>query len=290
MTLGVSAETVWTVGLNLLAMGALAVAWFGSSACRLDALGDVDRARAGAPGGAVGSQGLAAHSRGAASASLRRWLFHFAARNDAGGAGPAGKEPRRFGSGPARGAPGALRAAVGRRGLDLIDRAKKKLASGAADVAGPVHMLLGAVLVVQTSVASGGSRASSRLRSFFACQQVENHLLQPLVQRKTIKMNPVLIVAVMLAGSSLAGVNRSVAGSAARRRASGRAARRAGTPHRPVRSERRRRVFRGRHRGAGGRRGSSPRSWPGTSAHPPAAAGLRARSTASPRVRSVLRR
>lgn len=41
---------------------------------------------------------------------------------------------------------------------------------------------------------------------FVAYQQAENHLLQPLVQRRTIEMNPLLIVIVMFLGTSLAGI------------------------------------------------------------------------------------
>ena len=37
-------------------------------------------------------------------------------------------------------------------------------------------------------------------------QQVENHLLQPLVQRRTLRMNPLLITLALLAGTGLAGV------------------------------------------------------------------------------------
>jgi predicted PurR-regulated permease PerM len=41
---------------------------------------------------------------------------------------------------------------------------------------------------------------------FVVYQQVENHILQPLVQRRTIQMNPLLIVITMLLGTSLAGL------------------------------------------------------------------------------------
>jgi predicted PurR-regulated permease PerM len=41
---------------------------------------------------------------------------------------------------------------------------------------------------------------------FVVYQQAENHILQPLVQRRTIQMNPLLIVITMLLGTSLAGL------------------------------------------------------------------------------------
>ncbi len=41
---------------------------------------------------------------------------------------------------------------------------------------------------------------------FILYQQVENHILQPLVQRRTIQMNPLLVVITMLLGTSLAGL------------------------------------------------------------------------------------
>ena len=41
---------------------------------------------------------------------------------------------------------------------------------------------------------------------FLLYQQVENHLLQPLVQRHTIQMNPLAIALVMLIGTAFAGI------------------------------------------------------------------------------------
>ena len=37
-------------------------------------------------------------------------------------------------------------------------------------------------------------------------QQVENHLLQPFIQRRTLRMNPLLIALAMLAGTAFAGI------------------------------------------------------------------------------------
>jgi len=70
-----------------------------------------------------------------------------------------------------------------------------------------VGAALGAVLVVGTTFASAGLKAGIiSLGVFLAYQQVEGHLLQPLIQRQTLKMNPLLIALVMLLGTSLAGI------------------------------------------------------------------------------------
>ncbi len=64
----------------------------------------------------------------------------------------------------------------------------------------------GALVVGTTFLASGTKAGVIALVIFIAYQQLESHLLQPLVQRKTIKMSPLLIVMVMIVGTSLAGV------------------------------------------------------------------------------------
>jgi putative heme transporter len=66
---------------------------------------------------------------------------------------------------------------------------------------------LGGILVVTTTFLSAGMRTGLvALAAFLIYQQVENHLLQPLVQRHTIKMNPLAIALVMLVGTACAGV------------------------------------------------------------------------------------
>ena len=66
---------------------------------------------------------------------------------------------------------------------------------------------LGAVLVVSTTFAAQGWKpALIVLGIYLAYQQVENHLLQPLVQRRTIRMNPLLIALVMLVSTSVTGI------------------------------------------------------------------------------------
>ncbi len=67
--------------------------------------------------------------------------------------------------------------------------------------------LLGGALVVATAYASGGMRVGLiALGVFFVYQQVENHLLQPIIQRHTLRMNPLLIALSMLVGTAFAGV------------------------------------------------------------------------------------
>jgi putative heme transporter len=61
--------------------------------------------------------------------------------------------------------------------------------------------------VVATAYASGGMRVGLiALGVFFVYQQVENHLLQPIIQRHTLRMNPLLIALSMLVGTAFAGV------------------------------------------------------------------------------------
>jgi predicted PurR-regulated permease PerM len=63
------------------------------------------------------------------------------------------------------------------------------------------------LIVVPTAFAAAGTRTGIIvLIVFLIYQQVENHLVQPLVQRRTIKMNPLIIFLVLLLGTSLAGL------------------------------------------------------------------------------------
>jgi predicted PurR-regulated permease PerM len=67
--------------------------------------------------------------------------------------------------------------------------------------------LLGLFLVVGTTFASAGTRAGFiSLAVFLVYQQVEGNLLQPLIQRKTLRMNPLLIALVMLVGVGMTGL------------------------------------------------------------------------------------
>jgi predicted PurR-regulated permease PerM len=66
---------------------------------------------------------------------------------------------------------------------------------------------LGAVLVVGTTFLTSGVKAGViSLVVFLVYQQVESELLHPIVQRKTIQMNALLIALVMVVGTALAGV------------------------------------------------------------------------------------
>ena len=64
----------------------------------------------------------------------------------------------------------------------------------------------GALVVGTTFLSSGMQKGLIALAVFLVYQQVENHLLQPLVQRRTIQMNPLAIAIVMLVGTAFAGV------------------------------------------------------------------------------------
>jgi predicted PurR-regulated permease PerM len=64
----------------------------------------------------------------------------------------------------------------------------------------------GALMVSTTFLSSGVKSGLVALVIFVVYQQVENHLLQPLIQRHTIKMNPLAIALVMLVGTACAGV------------------------------------------------------------------------------------
>jgi predicted PurR-regulated permease PerM len=66
---------------------------------------------------------------------------------------------------------------------------------------------LGGLLVVTTTFLTTGTQQGLIALAIYAVyQQTENHLLQPLVQRRTIQMNPLAIALVMLVGTAFAGV------------------------------------------------------------------------------------
>ncbi|HEX8440069.1 AI-2E family transporter [Archangium sp.] len=70
-----------------------------------------------------------------------------------------------------------------------------------------VGSFLGALLVAGTTWASVGTKAGLiALGVFLVYQQIEGNLLQPLIQRRTLNMNPLLIALVMLLGTALAGL------------------------------------------------------------------------------------
>jgi predicted PurR-regulated permease PerM len=70
-----------------------------------------------------------------------------------------------------------------------------------------VGSVIGGVLVVTATFLTSGLKAGViALAIFLVYQQVENHVLQPVVQRKTIKMSPLVIAVVMLIGTALWGL------------------------------------------------------------------------------------
>lgn len=66
--------------------------------------------------------------------------------------------------------------------------------------------LVGILILATTFATVGGKAALIALGVGLAYQQVENHLLQPLIQRRTMRMNPLIISLVMLLGTNLLGV------------------------------------------------------------------------------------
>ena len=70
-----------------------------------------------------------------------------------------------------------------------------------------VGSVLGGVLVVSATFLTAGLKSGLvALVVFVVYQQLENHVLQPVVQRKTIKMSPLVIAVVMLIGTALWGL------------------------------------------------------------------------------------
>jgi predicted PurR-regulated permease PerM len=70
-----------------------------------------------------------------------------------------------------------------------------------------VGSVIGAVLVIGTTLASAGLRAAVIVTIvYLVYQQVEGHVLHPIVQRRTIRMNPFLVSIAILAGAALAGI------------------------------------------------------------------------------------
>ncbi len=66
---------------------------------------------------------------------------------------------------------------------------------------------LGAVILTAVTFAAAGPRQALIFAVvYLVYQQVENEVLQPVVQRRTLKMNPLLITFALLAGTGLAGV------------------------------------------------------------------------------------
>ncbi len=70
-----------------------------------------------------------------------------------------------------------------------------------------VGSAMATVLIVATTLASQGFKQALIVTLVYvAYQPIENHVLQPLIQKRTIRMNPLLIAIVMLIGTSLVGL------------------------------------------------------------------------------------
>lgn len=70
-------------------------------------------------------------------------------------------------------------------------------------VAGPIFSgVLGTLVAISDSWLLGLYTAIL----FFAIQQLENHLLVPIVMKRTVNINPVVVVVALLAGSQIAGI------------------------------------------------------------------------------------
>jgi predicted PurR-regulated permease PerM len=66
---------------------------------------------------------------------------------------------------------------------------------------------VGAVVLVGLTFAFEGTTAGFiALGIYLVYQQLENHVLQPVVQRRTLKMNPLLITLSLLAGTLIGGI------------------------------------------------------------------------------------
>ncbi|MEW5850602.1 MAG: AI-2E family transporter [Myxococcota bacterium] len=66
--------------------------------------------------------------------------------------------------------------------------------------------LVGVLILATTFATVGGRAALVALGVGLVYQQLENHVLQPLIQRRTMRMNPLIISVVMLLGTNLLGV------------------------------------------------------------------------------------
>jgi len=70
-----------------------------------------------------------------------------------------------------------------------------------------VGPIIGAVVTVSTTLATAGTTSAFVMLGIFLLYQVaENNLLQPLVQRRTIQINPLITVVAMILGAALAGI------------------------------------------------------------------------------------
>jgi predicted PurR-regulated permease PerM len=70
-----------------------------------------------------------------------------------------------------------------------------------------IGSFIGAVLVALTTLAAGGfNKALLALVLFLVYQQIASHVLSPLVQGRAVRMNPLLMILVLLAGATAGGL------------------------------------------------------------------------------------
>jgi len=66
---------------------------------------------------------------------------------------------------------------------------------------------IAAVLIVLVAIAASGTTAAIIVAVFFiAYQQLENHLIQPLVYGRTVQLSPLAVLVSVLIGAQIAGV------------------------------------------------------------------------------------
>jgi predicted PurR-regulated permease PerM len=66
---------------------------------------------------------------------------------------------------------------------------------------------IAAIIVVLVAIAASGATAAIIVGVFFVCyQQIENHLIQPLVYGRTVQLSPLAVLVSVLIGAQIAGV------------------------------------------------------------------------------------
>jgi predicted PurR-regulated permease PerM len=151
------------------------------------------------------------------------------------------------------------------------------LVSGLSSLVPLVGNTLAGVLITAVTLAAGGPwRAVATVAFFVLYQQFENHLLGPAVYRRTVALNPLVVVLALLLSAELGGHRRGAArGARGRRRADHRARAAAAAPRAarpaggevagawPVSARRRRGRPRFRHRSRRPVLRARPRAAPG---------------------------
>ncbi len=77
---------------------------------------------------------------------------------------------------------------------------------GLADLLPLIGGLLGGIVVVPIALAHSTEAAIATLVVFLIYQQLENHLLAPLIMRKTMRLNPLWTLLAVLVGANLLGI------------------------------------------------------------------------------------